>query len=98
MITAVGISIITNSIYILLAGIAVVLIFLFTTIKKSLISIILLYQKYAPENLRKSCLYEPSCSEYMLLAIHKYGVFKGSAKGIKRLFRCHQPNGGIDYP
>ena len=59
---------------------------------------ILLYQKYAPEKMRRSCLFTPSCSEYMLLAIEKYGVFIGVYKGVRRLLRCHHPNGGEDYP
>ena len=63
-----------------------------------LCSAILLYQKHAPETVRRSCLFTPSCSEYMLLAVKKYGVFKGFFKGMHRLFRCHWPNGGEDYP
>ncbi len=59
---------------------------------------VLLYQKYAPEKLRRACLFTPSCSEYMLLAIEKYGVVIGTAKGIWRLCRCHYPNGGVDLP
>ena len=59
---------------------------------------VLLYQKYAPETMRRSCLFTPSCSEYMLLAVEKYGVVVGVYKGIRRLLRCHQPNGGVDYP
>lgn len=59
---------------------------------------VLNYQKFAPESLRKACLFTPTCSEYMLLAIKKYGFIKGFLKGIKRLFRCHPPNGGIDEP
>ncbi len=59
---------------------------------------VLIYQRYAPYKLRSSCLFEPSCSEYMLLSIEKYGAVKGVLKGIGRIFRCHQPNGGIDYP
>lgn len=61
-------------------------------------SAVLLYQKHAPEEMRRSCLFEPSCSEYMLLAIEKYGVIVGVCKGIHRLSRCHHPNGGVDYP
>jgi putative membrane protein insertion efficiency factor len=56
------------------------------------------YQRYAPARLRASCLFVPSCSEYMVQAIEKYGVFNGLYRGIKRLFRCHYPNGGYDYP
>ena len=59
---------------------------------------ILLYQKHAPERLRGSCLFTPSCSEYMLLAIDKYGTLRGVTKGLRRLCRCHHPYGGEDYP
>ena len=66
---------------------------------KSLVrNTVLLYQKHAPEHIRRSCLFEPSCSEYMLLAVEKYGVIVGVCKGINRLCRCHHPNGGKDYP
>ena len=57
-----------------------------------------LYQKFAPEKVRQSCLFYPSCSQYMLLAIEKYGFWKGFWKGLKRLGRCRYPNGGEDYP
>lgn len=66
--------------------------------KKTIVWLILLYQKYAPERLRKSCVFEPTCSNYMLMAIDKYGLVKGVVKGIIRLIRCHPPNGGIDNP
>lgn len=56
------------------------------------------YQRTAPDSLRQSCRFQPSCSEYMILAVEKYGVIKGFSKGIKRILRCHKPNGGIDYP
>lgn len=66
--------------------------------KKVVVWLVLAYQRYAPEKLRASCLFTPSCSEYMLLAIEKYGLYKGICKGIRRLLRCHRPNGGVDYP
>lgn len=66
--------------------------------KRACIEWILLYQKHAPERLRQSCLFTPSCSEYMRLAIEKYGALRGVAKGIRRLCRCHRPNGGVDLP
>jgi putative component of membrane protein insertase Oxa1/YidC/SpoIIIJ protein YidD len=34
----------------------------------------------------------------MIMAIKKYGSIKGFILGLKRLFRCHYPNGGYDYP
>lgn len=66
-------------------------------LKKTIIWFVHFYQHYASDKTRLKCVYEPSCSEYMILAINKYGVFRGLFKGIKRLLRCHPP-GGIDYP
>ena len=63
-----------------------------------LINLILLYQKIAPKKLRNTCRFVPSCSNYMILAIKKYGNIKGFRLGLSRLFRCHIPNGGYDYP
>ncbi|SEJ00869.1 hypothetical protein SAMN05518849_102181 [Sphingobium sp. AP50] len=43
-----------------------------------------------------TCRYAPSCSQYAILAIRKYGAIKGSWLGFKRLMRCH-PWGGSGY-
>lgn len=79
-------------------GLPPVLLILFLNAKKTVLWMILLYQKYAPEQVRSACVFTPSCSQYMILAIHKYGLVKGVLKGTHRLLRCHQPNGGIDEP
>ena len=43
------------------------------------------------------CKFYPSCSEYMMQAIEKYGCIKGIFLGVKRLLRCHPfANGGYD--
>lgn len=43
------------------------------------------------------CKFYPSCSEYMMQAIEKYGCVKGVFLGIKRLLRCHPfAKGGYD--
>ncbi len=43
------------------------------------------------------CKFYPSCSEYMILAIKKYGCIKGIYLGIKRLLRCNPfSKGGYD--
>lgn len=45
------------------------------------------------------CKYQPSCSEYMKLAIEKYGVFFGVFKGLWRILRCNPfSRGGEDLP
>ncbi|WP_081777664.1 membrane protein insertion efficiency factor YidD [Anaerovibrio lipolyticus] len=66
-------------------------------LKNILILLIRIYQKYARSETRLRCLYTPSCSEYAILALKKYGVFIGVIKAIGRLRRC-KPPGGIDYP
>jgi len=66
--------------------------------KSIIISFILLYQKIAPNKVRCACRFEPSCSNYMIIAINKYGLIKGINTGIKRIMRCRIPNGGYDYP
>ena len=81
-----------------LAATAIPLLILILFGKRICIEWILIYQKHAPERIRQSCLFTPSCSEYMRLAIEKYGTVRGVAKGIRRLCRCHQPNGGVDLP
>ena len=40
-----------------------------------------------------TCRYSPSCSEYAIQALTKYGAFKGGWLALKRLGRCH-PWGG----
>lgn len=37
----------------------------------------------------KSCIFYPTCSEYMYQAITKYGIWKGSKLGLRRLSKCH---------
>jgi putative membrane protein insertion efficiency factor len=46
-----------------------------------------------------ACRFEPSCSRYMIGALRKYGLFRGLARGIARLSRCHPWHpGGYDPP
>ena len=44
-----------------------------------------------------SCRYIPTCSEYAMIAVEKYGAAKGSFLAIKRILRCHPfYKGGYD--
>lgn len=65
--------------------------------KKILILGIKSYRKYISPLKRPCCIFYPTCSQYTLEAIEKYGAGKGSIMGIKRILRCHPYNkGGFD--
>lgn len=74
------------------------LLYMLILLKKILICLIHIYQRFAPSSIRMKCRFEPSCSQYMILSIEKYGVYKGLKLGIKRLRRCKVGNGGFDFP
>ena len=82
------------SVYFILIGI-VLCTFLF---RNFTIGLVLLYKATAPMSLRNRCRFEPSCSTYMIMALQKYGFVIGLYKGIRRICRCHPPNGGEDLP
>ncbi|MFH1247107.1 MAG: membrane protein insertion efficiency factor YidD, partial [Candidatus Micrarchaeota archaeon] len=51
-------------------------------------------------NMGSKCRFYPSCSNYALMAIEKYGFYKGWIKAISRIWRCNPWNNNthIDYP
>lgn len=57
---------------------------------------ILMYQRFAPAEVRRRCVFTPTCSQYAIQALERYGVIRGVPKIISRLRRCHLPNGGED--
>jgi putative membrane protein insertion efficiency factor len=68
--------------------------------KKTFIYLLAIYKKLISKVffvlMGTSCRHYPSCSEYASLAIEKYGVFKGSVMGLKRLISCN-PFSNKDY-
>tara|TARA_X000000368_G_scaffold348915_1_gene288798 strand:+ start:823 stop:1044 length:222 start_codon:yes stop_codon:yes gene_type:complete len=55
-----------------------------------------LYQILLSPLLGQSCRYHPTCSQYTIEAIEKYGPIKGIWLGSKRIARCH-PWGGSGH-
>lgn len=65
--------------------------------KKLLIVLIRFYQTKISPFTKPRCRFLPTCSEYALQAITKYGALKGSFFAFKRLLRCHPfHKGGYD--
>jgi len=68
-------------------------------IKKLILKSIQFYQKFISPQLGRHCRFFPSCSEYSLRAIRKYGVIKGGLLSFWRLLRCNPfCKGGVDIP
>ncbi len=56
-----------------------------------------LYKGLVSPLLGNNCRFYPSCSDYAVQAVDKYGVLKGGWLGLKRISRCHPLHpGGID--
>ena len=51
--------------------------------------LILIYQKTISLLFPGTCRFTPSCSNYMILSIKKYGLRVGIYMGIKRISKCH---------
>lgn len=56
--------------------------------KKILIALVRGYQKWISPLFPPSCRFQPTCSNYMIQAIERFGV-KGVLMGIARILRCH---------
>ena len=55
------------------------------------------YQRVISPMLPDSCRFYPSCSQYTLVAVRKYGVFRGILMGSWRIMRCNPfSKGGFD--
>ncbi len=55
------------------------------------------YRKAISPLFPPSCRFTPTCSEYALIALEKYGAIKGSWLALKRIARCHPFNKKDDY-
>lgn len=67
--------------------------------RKACIGLIRLYQRYASEYTRRQCVCMPTCSEYSIMCLQKYGLIKALFKIRKRLFKTCGEFGYIeDWP
>ena len=65
--------------------------------KKMMVKSIRIYQKYISPMKGTKCPYIPSCSQYGLEAVEKYGALKGGAMAAWRILRCNPfSSGGYD--
>lgn len=65
--------------------------------KNLIIQMITFYRKCISPYKKPCCRFIPTCSEYALQAVQKYGALKGSLLAIRRLLKCHPfHKGGYD--
>jgi uncharacterized protein len=66
---------------------------------RGLVAAVRLYQIVLGPWLGGHCRYQPTCSNYMIQAVHKYGFWRGGWRGVCRIARCHPLHaGGYDPP
>ena len=63
---------------------------------KILLIIVRFYQLVLSPMKPPTCRFTPTCSQYMLEAVKKYGAWKGLHMGLRRMSRCH-PWGDSGY-
>ncbi|ABG53660.1 MAG: membrane protein insertion efficiency factor YidD [Trichodesmium sp. St16_bin4-tuft] len=65
--------------------------------KVLLVRLIKGYKIFISPILPPSCRFQPTCSEYAMEAIERFGIFKGTAMAVMRILRCHPFHpGGYD--
>ena len=57
--------------------------------KQLLLSAIAVYQRFISPAFPGKCRFRPTCSQYAIEAIRKYGAFRGSYLALRRILRCH---------
>jgi uncharacterized protein len=62
-----------------------------------LVAVIGVYRRFISPLLGPRCRFVPSCSEYAVMALERYGLLRGSYLTVRRLLRCHPFHpGGFD--
>jgi len=65
----------------------------------TIIAFVRVYQWTLSPIIGRQCRFQPTCSNYMIQAVEKYGAFRGTLKGIWRVIRCNPfCRGGYDPP
>ena len=56
------------------------------------------YQRYLSALKPPACRFAPTCSEYAVQAVGKYGLLRGAALALRRILRCHPFSAGGEDP
>ena len=65
--------------------------------QRAMLQVLRTYKWAVSPMLPPACRYVPTCSEYAMEAVERYGVVRGGLKALARLLRCHPlVKGGYD--
>ncbi len=65
-------------------------------VRRAVLSILRFYQKHVSPLFPGTCRFRPTCSEYTIQAVRKYGVLRGGYFSLRRILKCH-PLGATGY-
>ena len=64
-----------------------------------LVLLVRVYQWTLSPLIGRHCRFQPTCSNYFIEAVRKYGAIRGTLRGVARICRCHPFHpGGMDPP
>jgi uncharacterized protein len=67
--------------------------------RRMLVAMTRVYQWTLSPLVGQYCRFQPTCSNYFIESVKKYGAVRGSCKGVARICRCHPFHpGGYDPP
>ena len=69
-----------------------------STPKKITVGFIRIYQRWISPLLGNNCRFHPTCSQYAIEAINRFGVLKGGWLASKRILKCHPLHAGGEDP
>jgi uncharacterized protein len=69
-----------------------------TALRAVAVAPVRLYQRVVSPALPRRCKYHPTCSQYAVAAIRRYGILRGVVLAVWRLLRCNPwSHGGVDF-
>ena len=69
-----------------------------SALRAAAVAPIRLYQRFLSPGIPRRCKYHPTCSEYAVQAVRRYGVLRGTVLAVWRLLRCNPwSHGGVDF-
>jgi putative membrane protein insertion efficiency factor len=70
-----------------------------STLRAAATAPVRLYQRVISPVIPRRCKYHPSCSEYAVQSIQRFGILRGLVLAAWRLMRCNPwSHGGVDFP